>query len=231
LPACRRVRGPSRRRGELERVSDQVRDDLLDPRLVGVDPDRIEAALQAMSAETARGLEHCERTRHHGGQVDRAALEHDLAHDRAPGVEQIVGEAREMLHLPRDDGARLPRRFRIDPRMVEEVARVGDRAERVAQLVAEHRQNSSLARLAASAAVRASRSRRRSSSRSASCCARSRPPPRARCPPRGSPDRRRRRHHGLAPAERLRGGAQPGHRRSDAAGDGERRNHPERDRE
>ena len=45
-----------------------------------------------------------------------------------------------MLDLPRDDGARLPRGFRIDPRMVEEVARVGDRAERVAQLVAQHRE-------------------------------------------------------------------------------------------
>src|SRR5580765_8058631 len=54
---------------ELERVSDQVRDDLLDPRLVGVDPDRIEAALQAMGAEPARGLESGERTRHHGGKV------------------------------------------------------------------------------------------------------------------------------------------------------------------
>src|SRR6185295_2259261 len=116
--------------GELERVSDEVRDDLLDPRFVGVDPDRIQAALEAMGAETAGGLENGERTRHHGGQVDRAALEHDLAHHRAPGVEQIVGEPREMLHLSRDDGARLPRRFRIDPRMVEQVARVGDRAER-----------------------------------------------------------------------------------------------------
>jgi hypothetical protein len=133
--------------------------------------------------------------------------------------------------LPRDDGARLPRRFRIDPRMVEEVARVGDRAERVAQLVAEHRQE-----LVLGAARRFGRGARLALApqelfalgfvlRPLAAAAAS------ALPPRGSPDRRRRRHHGLAPAERLRGGAQPGHRRGDAAGDGKRREHAERDRE
>jgi len=33
-----------------------------------------------------------------------------------------------VLDLARDDGARLTRRFRIDPGMLEQVARIGDRA-------------------------------------------------------------------------------------------------------
>jgi hypothetical protein len=182
--------------------------------------------------ETAGGLEHCERTRHHGSQVDRAALEHDLAHDRAPGVEQIVGEAREMLDLPRDD-ARACRDASASIRgwsrrwLALAIAPSGLRSS-----WPQHRQELVLGAarrlgrgsgfalapqklLALGFVLRPLGGRRRE--RAAHLA--------------DLQDRRRRRHHGLAPAERLRGSAQPGHRAHDAAGDDERRNHPERDRE
>lgn len=85
-----------------------------------------------MRWSTERPDERRERVVHHQREVERAALQHDLADDRPPGVEQVVGEAPEERNLATDDSAgSLPARF-IDSGMLEERCRVGDRTEGIA---------------------------------------------------------------------------------------------------
>ena len=78
-----------------------------------------------------------------------------------------------MLDLPRDDARAPATRLRIDRGWSRRWLALAIAPSGLRSSWPSIARNSSLARLAASAAVRASRSRRRSSSRSASCCARS----------------------------------------------------------
>ena len=73
-------------------------------------------------------------------QVDRLAVQQHLARDRAPDVEQVVDDPRQMQRLSRDHVLReLPLRV-ARSRVLQQVHRVRDRRERIAQLVAEHRE-------------------------------------------------------------------------------------------
>jgi hypothetical protein len=75
---------------------------------------------------------------HEGGEVEGVHREHDLARHDAAHVEQIVHEALEVLRLAHDDAARA--RFHLVglPDAVEDPDGVGDGAEGIAQLVAQH---------------------------------------------------------------------------------------------
>ncbi len=121
----------------LDRVDHQVGDDLLEARGVGLQPRRLQILDDAMLTEPAAAAQRGERLRGRRGKVEGAQLEDNFAHDGAAGVEKVVGEAREVLGLPADDAARARRVFGADAGMIEQARRVHDRAERVAQLVAE----------------------------------------------------------------------------------------------
>src|SRR5207237_1347160 len=82
------------------RAAGQVAEDLLDARRVGVDPYRFELLRQAPLPGAAGGAQRGERARRRFAEIERLALQHDLAGHGARRVEQIVGHAREMLHLP-----------------------------------------------------------------------------------------------------------------------------------
>ena len=213
---------------ELERVAEQVADDLLDARRIGVHPRRRErlhdAPLPGAAARAQRG----KHARGGVGEVERLALQHDLAGHGARRVEEIVGHAREMLDLTADHRARMGARLLV--RSAEELRGVGERAERVAELVAEHGEELVLravgrlgdgARLllaleellALGLATRAFI--RRDGERIGDL------PDLA--------DRRVRQLEALAPAERTRRGAELGHGTRDAAPDDQRGEHREAD--
>src|SRR5439155_1023260 len=147
------------RRGELERVAHEVDDDLLEPCLVDVGPHRIEIEADRVSLRAAalgeRGHGVPDRLR----ELDRAPLEDDLAECHPGDVEEVVDQMGELSVLSRDDlaGTRGGVRRRILG--VEHAHRVRDGGERVAQLVAQHGEEWSLPRLAASASARAACSR------------------------------------------------------------------------
>ena len=57
-------------------------------------------------------------------EVEGLALQHDLAGHGARGVQQVVGHPRKVLHLARDDAARMHARFLV--RAGKELACIGD---------------------------------------------------------------------------------------------------------
>ena len=131
---------PAARRRVLQGVVEQVGHDLLDPGAVGVHPDLLQVALDLVVQEAiaaAPGLDH---RRHHRGQVERLALQPDLAAGDAPDLEQVVHQARHLLDLAGEDRADGLDHVGPARRRLEQVRGVRHRGERVAQLVAEHRQ-------------------------------------------------------------------------------------------
>ena len=74
------------------------------------------------------------------GQVDRASIEHDLARHDPPDVEQVVHQARHVQHLPLDDVARAYSAGLAKVGEAKHLHRTPNRAERIAQLVREHRE-------------------------------------------------------------------------------------------
>src|SRR5262249_60195047 len=64
----------------------------------------------------------------------------DLAGDDARDVEQIIDDAREMMNLAADDLARARRRAVATRGARQHVCGAADGAQRIAELVAEHRE-------------------------------------------------------------------------------------------
>src|SRR5262249_24248278 len=90
-------------RGELERVPQQIDDDLLDPRGVSEDP-RGHAVEGDDVLPGAAALPHrSQRALRRFAQVQRLEIEHDLAAQHPAHVEEIVDEAPQTAHPPRDD--------------------------------------------------------------------------------------------------------------------------------
>ena len=66
------------------------------------------------------------------------ALQHDLAGERASGVQQIVCQARHVCDLTRDDGFGAYSHGGIRARIVQQAAGVADCAQRVAEFMTQH---------------------------------------------------------------------------------------------
>ena len=83
-----------------------------------------------------------DRVAHDLREIDRPALQHDLAHHDARRVEQVVRQLAEMPHLPANDrlGVLLHVLALSLLRVLQQLRRRRDRRERIAQLVAEHRE-------------------------------------------------------------------------------------------
>ena len=74
------------------------------------------------------------------GHVERLSIQPDLSGDHALDVEQIVDQMRDVADLPRDHLVRAGRRLPLGVRQLEHADGIADRAERIAQLVGQHRQ-------------------------------------------------------------------------------------------
>ena len=98
--------------------------------------------LAARVDQRPRGLD---RARDHRGEVDRLALQRDLAARDARDVEQVVDQPRQLVDLALDDVARA--RALLVGQLLEphQLHRVADRRQRVAQLVRQHGQELVLA--------------------------------------------------------------------------------------
>ena len=97
-PAPRRV---------LDRVREQVHDDLLDPRLIGQDPGGLGPHRDRVMGRLAGRHEARDASLRGLGEVHRHADQVDLAGADAAHVEQIVHQPAELADLPGDDLLRL----------------------------------------------------------------------------------------------------------------------------
>ena len=94
----------------------------------------LSAGRDAGGGERAQGL--VDRGKH----VDRATLQRNLPRNGAPHVQQVLDDAAQVRRLSRDHVlGELPLRT-VRPRALQQVDRVRDRGQRIAQLVAEHRE-------------------------------------------------------------------------------------------
>ena len=124
----------------LERVGEQVSDDLLEPHAVGVDPHRHRLDTQAMRLGLARRGERADRAPRDLGQIYGCAVQEDLAGHHAPHVEQVVDQSPEVRALAQDHVARATDRLVGTLELVQQAHGAADGAERVAQLVTQHGQ-------------------------------------------------------------------------------------------
>ena len=131
MPAGRRV---------LERVGQQIADDLVDARGIGVDPDRRRVQLELVLLHGAGDFERRRGALHQRREIQRMARQADLARDHARHVEQVFHHVREVARLPRDDAARAAGQFAVGIDATEHLDRGRDRRQRIAQLVTEHRE-------------------------------------------------------------------------------------------
>jgi hypothetical protein len=123
---------------ELGGVVEQVADDLRQPHRIGAHPHRRFGNSHVGRAATLQGrLAQLERARDDVADVDALAAQLDLARGDPRDVEQVVDHPREVRdlaldHLPLAVGRRVAPRHHLE--------RGDDRRERIAQLVAEHRE-------------------------------------------------------------------------------------------
>jgi hypothetical protein len=127
------------------RVGEQVGDDLAEPERIGVDQ---EAGGRHLHGERVRpplhqGARDLEGSGHHGGELDELPAQLDLAAGDPRHVHQVVDQPPHVLCLAADDRA-LPQGTGIRA-VVHQLEGGGDGRERVAQLVAEHREELVLA--------------------------------------------------------------------------------------
>ena len=124
----------------LQRIAKQVRDHLLEPCLVGVDPSGRDVRADVVTVESTRRPPAAQHVGHQLGEGERAPVEHDLARGHPAHVEQIIDQPREVLNLTADHRAGALGGLVGVAHDVEHVHGARDRAERIAQLVPEHGQ-------------------------------------------------------------------------------------------
>ncbi len=117
----------------------EIPDDLLEAHGIGVDPHRLDHHLDAGAALALRGNRR-DAGAHAVREIDAMPIEDDLSGHDTADIEQIVDEARHVHRLAVDDvtgvrGARL-----AQPGQAEHLHRALDGAQRIAQLVRQHRQ-------------------------------------------------------------------------------------------
>ena len=121
----------------LDRVAEQVRDDLLESQRIAGDDHRRGGEHVEIDPVKARRLAELQRDPlQQIVQIHRLLPDGDLAPGHARHVEQVVDEPRKVAHLPLDDAALAGEAVACLP--VEKLARDEDGSERIAQLVAEH---------------------------------------------------------------------------------------------
>jgi len=131
----------------LGRVVDEVADDLREPRLISRHPDWIRRQLdaQVVVRRVDRGLAELERGPDHGAQIEAVAAQVDLAGGDSRDVEQLVDQLDEQAALPIHHAEHpLPHR-RFARAVQQNLQTIAKRAERIAQLVREGRQELVLA--------------------------------------------------------------------------------------
>ncbi len=133
--------------GVLVGVAEQVVDHLLHARAVAVDPHRADGhgLRQRVAACGQCRAVHVDALRDHRGQLERRALQHDLALADACHVEQFVDQARELPQLSIGDVGGPHQLGVMAAEAADDLDRVADRRQRVAQFVREHRQELVLA--------------------------------------------------------------------------------------
>ena len=133
--------------GVLGRVVQDVRQDLREPGLVGLHPERFPGALHG--EDLAAGLDERPAGLHGVGDdrrdVEGLLVELDLAAGDPRDVEEVVDEPDHLLDLPVDHVARPAEVDVVDAELLEELDGVADRREGIPQFVGEHRQELVLA--------------------------------------------------------------------------------------
>ena len=123
----------------LERIVDEIGDDLLEPRFVRVRVDLVEVAADSSCCRPSGVLHRGDDSTGRCCNVQVRLCEHYLAARDAGDVEQLVDHGRQVANLPVDDFRALGEMLRGSLRF-QERRRRRDGAQRVAQLVAKHRQ-------------------------------------------------------------------------------------------
>ena len=127
-------------RGEAHRVRDQVGDDLVEPLRVGAHPHRVRLDVDRVTSELAGTGQDAHGLADAHLEVHRAARQHDVAAGNAREVEQVADQPPEVGDLVADRAARAVRDRVVTADAIEHAHRADDDRERVAQLVAQHRQ-------------------------------------------------------------------------------------------
>src|SRR5256714_1570197 len=123
----------------LHRVADEVQDDLLHAHGVGIDADVLELGLDDVAAPGRSGAQHGEGVLDDLWQPQGTAIQDDLAGAHPRRVQQVVDQPFEVKDLALDDVPRTPRLVER-ARLLEHAGGAGDGRQRVAELVAEHRE-------------------------------------------------------------------------------------------
>ena len=131
----------------LGRVVEQVQQHLRQPRGIGIEPHGVgrQRHVQRVACRRDGGPRRLERTVHHAVQRHPLAAQRDLAAGDARHVEQVVDEAGHLAHLALDHVARPARVGVARVAQAQDLERVGDGRERVAQLVRQRGQELVLA--------------------------------------------------------------------------------------
>ena len=137
-----RDRRAAARRRELRGVVQEVVDDLADPRPIA-EHDDVRRRSEQLDGDLA-GLEGgrvvLDRRVDELVQLEPLLVQADLPARDARDVEQVVDQARQLPDLTIDHGERPPRLLSAGIGVPEHVGAVADRAERIAKLVREHRE-------------------------------------------------------------------------------------------
>ncbi len=126
-------------RREFDRVTQQVGDHLLQPFRIGVDAHTVQLKLDRRQ-RCAGVRERLDRALDDVREIERAAHEPQLAAGDFRDVEQIVDEPFQERGLAPNDLPCASVPVRRDTGLLEHGARGGDRAQRIAELVAQHRE-------------------------------------------------------------------------------------------
>src|SRR5581483_8267901 len=100
----RYVHGLAERR-ELERIVEQIGDDLVDACAVGVDPDRCRLQRDLVALEAPPDAPHIDQPCRRLGEIEALAVERELAVRDAADVEEIADQPRHMPRLSLDGSA------------------------------------------------------------------------------------------------------------------------------
>ena len=120
----------------LDRVRDEIGDDLIDAHRIGFDDQRVfgKCGAQRDVLLVGQRLHDRERLPREVAQIEVLFLEHDLSGGDARQIEQVVHQPREMTRLALDELRMLVIEM---PVFVVHLRREENRAERIAQLVSE----------------------------------------------------------------------------------------------
>src|SRR6266403_285416 len=128
------------RRGVLDRVQQEIREDLVEPGGIRVHPDRLSPHVDDMTLQPARARQVADRPLHAGREIQRLARQGDLAGGDVDDVEEIVDQPAEVRDLMADRLASAHGDVVVAADPVEDADRADDRGERVPELVPQHRQ-------------------------------------------------------------------------------------------